>query len=135
MMDHTTEEVEILLELAGYSKKAIALLLYGSNEGPMPNADVTARHESDCGDMLLLYFALADRTITDARYEYVGCRGLQAAASAITEMVKGRTVTEASKIGFKDVLAYLEGIPPYKYECIHLALDTMNKGIATMEGV
>jgi NifU-like protein involved in Fe-S cluster formation len=43
-------------------------------------------------------------------------------------MIKGKTLQEASKIGFLDVLTFLEGIPPSKYECVHLALNTLKKG-------
>ena len=134
-MESQPDEETILLELAGYSKTAIALLKQGANFGPLDSPDVTARHESDCSDTLILYFKLDNMTIVDASYEYVGCRGLQAAASAITEMVKGKTVQESAAIGFKEVLAFLQGIPPYKYECIHLALDTLHKGITIMEGI
>ena len=113
---------------AGYSKKAIRLLKQQLNFGKMENPDITAKHQSDCGDMLILYLKLDKQTITDAKYEYVGCRGLEAAASALTEMIKGKTLQEASKINFLDVLTFLEGIPPSKYECIHLTLDTLKKG-------
>ncbi len=53
---------------------------------------------------------------------------MEAAASALTEMVKGMTVKEASQIGFQDILNYLEGIPTLKHECIHLALNTLKEG-------
>jgi len=112
----------------GYSKKAARLLKEQLNFGAMENPDITSKHQSDCGDMLILYLKLDKQIIKDAKYEYVGCRGLEAAASALTEMIKGKTLAEADKINFLDVLAYLEEIPPSKYECIHLALNTLKKG-------
>ncbi len=112
----------------GYSEKALRLHDQQLNFGTIENPDITAQHQSDCGDMLILYMKCDKGRIVDAKYEYIGCRGLEAAASALTEMIKGKTLHEASRIGFLDVLAFLEEIPPSKYECIHLALNTLKKG-------
>jgi nitrogen fixation NifU-like protein len=116
-----------ILSNAGYSGKAARLLEQQLNHGTVEHPDITAKHQSGCGDMLILYLKLDNRVITDAKYEYVGCRGLEAAASALTEIIKGKTLPEAKKISFEDVLNFLEGIPPSKYECIHLALDTLRE--------
>jgi NifU-like protein involved in Fe-S cluster formation len=121
------------LRKTGYSKKAVRLLKQQLNFGTIEYLDITAKHESDCGDMLILYLKLNKQTIIDAKYEYVGCRGLESAASALTEMIKGKTLQEASKIGFLDVLTFLEGIPPSKYECIHMALNTLSEGIKEVQ--
>jgi nitrogen fixation NifU-like protein len=118
-----------VLRRAGYSKKAVRLLLQQLNFGTMENADITSKHQSDCGDMLILYLKLENQKISNATYEYIGCRGLEAAAAGLTEMIKGKTLQEADKINFLDVLTFLEGIPPSKYECIHLALNTLSEGI------
>ena len=124
-----TKQTKIeVLRNAGYSKKAIRLLKQQLNFGTLEKPDITAKHQSDCGDMLILYLKLDKQTIKDTKYEYVGCRGLESAASALTEMIKGKTLQEALKIGFLDVLTFLEGIPPSKYECIHLALNTLREG-------
>jgi len=129
IIDGTKQTKIDVLRNAGYSKKAIRLLKQQLNFGKMEHPDITAKHQSDCGDMLILYLKLDKQKFTDAKYEYVGCRGLEAAASALTEMIKGKTMQEASKINFLDVLTFLEGIPPSKYECIHLALNTLSEGI------
>jgi NifU-like protein involved in Fe-S cluster formation len=113
---------------AGYSTKAISILEKQLNFGTMEKPDITARYQSDCGDTLILYLKCEKDTITDAKYEYIGCRGLEAAASALTEIIKGKTIHEAMQISFDDVLLFLEGIPEPKYECIHLALNTLREG-------
>jgi nitrogen fixation NifU-like protein len=118
-----------MISNAGYSRKATRLLEQQLNYGTVEHPDIIARHQSDCGDMLILYLKLDKQVITDAKYEYVGCRGLEAAASALTELIKGKTLSEALTIGFEDVLNFLEGIPPSKYECVHLALETLRKGM------
>ncbi len=113
---------------AGYSEKAVSILQKQLNFGTMENPDITAKYQSDCGDTLILYLKREKDVIIDAKYEYIGCRGLEAAASALTEMIKGKTMHEAMQIGFDDILSFLEGIPESKYECIHLALNTLREG-------
>lgn len=129
IIEGTKQTKTNVLRKAGYSKKAARLIKQQLNFGTMEKPDITAKHQSDCGDMLILYLKLDKQTIKDAKYEYVGCRGLEAAASALTEMIKGKTLPEASKINFLDVLTFLEGIPPLKYECVHLTLDTLEEGL------
>jgi len=127
-MEKTKQNPLKIITNAGYSKKVARLLNQQSNFGTMDHPDITVQHKSDCGDVLILYLKLDKQKITDARYEYIGCRGLEAAAAGLTEMIKGKTLQEADKINFLDVLTYLEEIPPSKYECIHLALNTLKKG-------
>jgi NifU-like protein involved in Fe-S cluster formation len=116
------------LRKVGYSKKAVHLLKQQLNFGKMKHPDIMAQHQSDCGDMLILYLKLDKQMITDSKYEYIGCRGLEAAALALTEMIKGKTLQEVLKINSLDVLTFLEEIPPSKYECIYLALNTLKEG-------
>jgi NifU-like protein involved in Fe-S cluster formation len=128
-MDTKNEKVLFsIIQNAGYSQKAMSLLDQQLNFDRMENPDIIAKQQSDCGDLLILYLKFENQKISHATYEYVGCRGLEASASALTEMMKGKTLQEASQIGFKDVLTFLEGIPPSKYECIQLALDTLKSG-------
>jgi NifU-like protein involved in Fe-S cluster formation len=128
-MEKTKQNPLKIITNAGYSKKVARLLNQQSNFGTMEHPDITVQHKSDCGDVLILYMKLDKQKIVDAKYEYIGCRGLEAAAASLTEMIKEKTLQEADKINFLDVLTYLEEIPPSKYECIHLALNTLKKGI------
>lgn len=117
------------LKNMGYSDKAILLLFLNQNFGIIENPDITAKYQSDCGDLLILYIKLENEKIISAKFEYVGCIGLQVAASALTELIKGRTLIKASEICFEDILDFLEYVPPSKHECIELALNTLEEGI------
>ncbi|MBA4312351.1 MAG: hypothetical protein C0417_06950 [Chlorobiaceae bacterium] len=128
-MEETEYHPFNILQNIGYSKKASLLLDQQLNFGRMEKPDITIRHQSDCGDLLILYLKIDKENILNAQYEYIGCRGLQAAASALTELIKGKTFNEASKIEFQDILNFLEGVPEAKYECIHLALNTLGEGM------
>jgi NifU-like protein len=128
MEEPNQNQVEILKDI-GYSDKAILLLFLQLNFGKMKNPDITARYQSGCGDLLILYLKLHKGKIINAKYEYIGCTGLQVAASALTEIIRGMSLIEASAVSFQDILDYLEGVPQLKYECINLALATLNEGI------
>ncbi len=118
-----------LLKSIGYSDKAILLLFLQQNFGKIENPDIIARYQSDCGDLLIIYLKLENEKIISAKFEFVGCIGLQAAASALTELIKGLSLADASKISFDDILDFLESVPESKYECIHLALNTLENGL------
>jgi nitrogen fixation NifU-like protein len=62
----------------------------------MPDPDRRAEgHNPLCGDKLTLYVALRDDMIGDASFEGTGCAISIASASMLTEMVRGKSVTEA----------------------------------------
>jgi len=120
--------VEILRKI-GYSDKAIMICFMKLNFGKMSKPDIVAKHQSDCGDILILYLKVQDNTIIAATYEYIGCMGLQVAASALTELIKNMTIENALHVDFRDIFNYLEGVPDSKHDCIELAISTLKKGL------
>lgn len=62
----------------------------------LPDPDLRAEgHNPLCGDRLTLFVALRDELIGDASFEGTGCAISIASASMLTEMVRGKSVTEA----------------------------------------
>ena len=126
LLDETRKQ---LLEAMGFSLKAISILDQGLNMGVMDKPTVQAQHQGICGDILMLALRIDDDQIKDARYEYIGCAGLQACASAMTELIKGQTVTAAGKLEISDIIHYLESIPEQKYECAEIAQNTLRQAL------
>ena len=118
-----------LLEDMGFSPKAISILENNLNMYAMENPSITEKHQGSCGDILFLSLKITSNSIENAAYEYIGCAGLQACASALTEMIKGKRLDEAANIGVKDIIDYLEGIPQQKYECAEISRDTLRKAL------
>ena len=124
------EELE-LLEEAGYSKKAIELYENKVNVGVIMSPDVVFAYTGPCGDVLKLYLKMDENdVIEDAKFQYLGCPGSASSASAITRIVKGKTIEEAKKITEDNVLRELEGLPKLKLDCPKLAVTALRKAIA-----
>ena len=68
--------------------------------------------------------------IEDIKFETFGCAAAIATSSMITEMVKGKTITEALSINNKDVAEALGGLPPAKLHCSLLAQEGIEAAVA-----
>ncbi len=119
-----------LLKAMGYPDKAINYILNRTNVGEMEDASVTAKEQGTCGDIMIIHLKIEDDIIRQATYDYIGCAGLQAAASAITEMIKDRPLGDAGRIGAEDVLNFLGGLPQQKHECALLASNTLKRALS-----
>jgi len=123
------EELVNLLKMAGYSQKAIDYFLRQLNVGVIEGAEASESHMGLCGDSMKIYLKIEDGVIVDAKFQAIGCAGAFASGSALTELVKGKTIDEAEKLTEEDLLKELGGLPGPKLHCARLALDALKKSI------
>ncbi|MEP0814597.1 MAG: iron-sulfur cluster assembly scaffold protein [bacterium] len=93
------------------------------NFGDLPGANAKGMvTNASCGDMTMLYFKVDDETelIEDARYFTFGCGFSQAMGVVITELCKGKTISEAELITERHIDAVLDGIPEAKRNYLSL---------------
>ena len=125
------EGLRELLRTAGYSEKAIDYYIKKWNVGVIEGAEAAESHTGLCGDSMRVYLKIEKGLIIDAKFQAVGCAGAFASGSALTEMVKGRTLEAAEKITEHEVTRDLGKLPGPKLHCVRLAVDALRKSIAT----
>jgi NifU-like protein involved in Fe-S cluster formation len=119
---------------SGYSSKAIKFYVDNVNVGKLENPTVATTFLGSCGDLIKLYLKINERsTIEDAKFYYLGCPGSASSASAMTTLLKGKTVDQAKKMTGNDILKELGGLPKAKLDCTKLSLKTLRKAIAEYE--
>ena len=114
---------------AVYSKIAFDHATNPRNLGDMENADGFAMVTGPCGDTMQIWLKVNDGIIADAAFMTDGCGNAIASCSMVTEMCKGKIVSEAQKLGQQDVLAALDGLPEEGEHCALLAADTLKEAI------
>lgn len=117
-----------------YSKEVVDHFTHPRNSGKIKDADGIGKVGNfNCGDIMYIYLKIAknkkgEEYIKDIKFETLGCAAAIATSSKTTEIAKGKTLTEALKIG-KEEIAKGFDLPPIKLHCSVLADDALKEAI------
>lgn len=83
-----------------------------------------------CGDVMQLQIKVDSLgIITEAKFKTFGCGSAIASSSLVTEMIKGKTLDQATRIKNDEIVKELS-LPPIKIHCSVLAEDAVKAAIA-----
>lgn len=101
------------------------------NAGEVPEANAVAETSNPvCGDILKLWAVTRDGVVEKIGFKCRGCTASIACASAMTELVAGRSMDIARAVTVDDVEAAVGGLETASKHAAVLAVDTLRKLLA-----
>ena len=104
-------------------------------EHPRNAGDVARPHASveisnpGCGDILRLTLQIRDGRVAEIRFLAKGCVPAMACGSALTELVRGKTLAEAARLRQEDVAQAVGGLPEASGHAGHLAIEALQAAL------
>lgn len=113
-----------------YTEKVMDHFMNPRNCGVIENPEGYGKIGSpSCGDMMEIFLRIEEDIIKDVKFRTFGCASAIASSSVTTEMIVGKSVTEALKVTNKAVVDELGGLPAAKVHCSVLAEEAIKAAI------
>jgi NifU-like protein involved in Fe-S cluster formation len=109
-----------------YSAQVLDHFEHPRNTGQVDAADASAQVENPaCGDILEISLKLAGERIVEIRFRAKGCVAAMACGSALTELVRGKTIGEARSLRRERIVELLGGLPEASGHAGYLAMAAL----------
>ncbi len=128
-MDESIEKEHALELLGKYSKTVIEHVTNPRNVGDMPNYDGYGQEVGDCGDILSIWISVRNDRVVNITFWTDGCGATIACGSMVTELVKGRSISEAYRLTPENILDALGGLPEENVHCASFAVNSLRKAL------
>jgi len=102
---------------------------YRLNWGKIRSADGVGKAQGPCGDTIEVYIKLEDSRIAKARFVTDGCHGAIACGDAVTELARGKSISQALEITPDDILASVGQMHESESHCSTLAVNALREAI------
>jgi nitrogen fixation NifU-like protein len=128
LRNHAVAPITIALV---YSAELLDHFQNPRNAGEVEAPDATARLDNPaCGDILELSVRLEEtklegKRIVDIRFRAKGCVPAMACASALTELIQGKSIEQARQVSREELVRKVGGLPLASAHASHLAMDTL----------
>ncbi len=109
-----------------YSPEVLDHFQNPRNAGEIQDADARVQIENPaCGDVLELTANARLGRICEIRFRAKGCVSAMACASAVTEMVLGKTLEEVRRLRREELVEKVGGLPEASSHAGYLAMDAL----------
>jgi len=123
-------EEELIGEMTQvYTETVIDHAMNPRNVGNIDDADGFAQITGPCGDTMEIWLKVRNNVITQATFLTDGCGTTIAAGSMVTELAKGKSISQALKVSQQDVLNALGGLPQESQHCALLVVNTLKGAV------
>ena len=113
-----------------YTEKTIKHFRNPKFAGEMKDADAVGEVGNvKCGDVMKMFLKVENNVIKDIKFQTYGCIAAIASSDAMCELALGKTLDDALKITFKDVIRELDDLPQIKFHCSVLGTAALKKAI------
>ena len=113
-----------------YSKKVFEHFQKPKFAGEIKNADaIGEKGNVRCGDVMRMYLKIKNDIITDIKFKTYGCMAAIATSDVLCELAKGKTLEEAKRITYDDIIRELEWLPTIKIHCSVLGISALKEAV------
>lgn len=115
-----------------YSEILLDHFRHPRNYGHLPAPDISYEEFNPvCGDRIRIELKLERAIVEEARFIGDGCAISMAAASLLTEFIRGLNIGEAAAVSNEQLISALESdIKPARVQCALLALEALRAGLS-----
>jgi len=115
-------------ELKSYNKTVLDHFENPRNVGSLPHATCVVTAENPgCQDLVKLAVLVEQGAIKEARVKIMGCTVAIASASILTELIRGKKISELAAITSDTLVRALGGLPEAKVRCTGAPLSALKK--------
>ncbi|MCL4371915.1 iron-sulfur cluster assembly scaffold protein [Candidatus Marsarchaeota archaeon] len=118
-----------------YAEDLIANYEHPHNKRRLSHSD-SESHEYNpiCGDDITVYIKVNDGKIGDISFEGNGCAISVGTASKLTDLVKGKSLSEIERMGFEDIVNLIGIDPgPARAKCASISLKALKHAVFVYE--
>ena len=112
-----------------YSKKAFDHVMHPRNVGSFEDATGYGEVSEPGSDRVGVWIQVKKGVITRTGFFVKGCTTLIAVGSALTEVIKGKTVEKVQEVTPEGLIKYLGGLPPKTEHCAEMAVSALREAV------
>jgi nitrogen fixation protein NifU and related proteins len=112
-----------------YSEVAADHMAFPRNSGELSDHSCFGIVNTDEDETMAIWLKIENGRVTKASFTCDDCITCTACASAITELVRGKTPSEVLSVTPQEVIESLQGLPEEDHHCASLAVDTIKAAV------